>query len=335
MSDSGPALTLVLARPRGFCAGVVRAIQIVEAALQQHGPPVYVRHEIVHNKRVVTDLEARGACFVEDLSEVPPGGRVVFSAHGVPKSVPVAAQEGDLLAFDATCPLVAKVHREVERQVTFKRHVLLIGHRGHPETIGTMGQTPAGTISLIETIEDIHHYAAQHPEEDGSGLAYATQTTLSVSDTARMIEEMKRYFPKIAGPKQEDICYATTNRQQAVRDLAPTCEAMIIVGAPNSSNSRRLVEVALEVGCPDAFLIESADDIIWDALAGVSCVGLSAGASAPEALVQEVIAAFESRFQLIVKEQPGPEETTVFKLPRELAGESPSVDLQAGIQANG
>jgi 4-hydroxy-3-methylbut-2-enyl diphosphate reductase len=306
-------MQLTLAQPRGFCAGVDRAVQIVERALQKYGAPVYVRHEIVHNRRVVERLADMGAVFVEEVSQVPDDRPVVFSAHGVPKSVPQQADARGLNWLDATCPLVSKVHIETERHYEQKRHILLIGHAGHPEVIGTMGQVPDGAISLIETEAD----ARQVTPPQGP-LAYATQTTLSVADTADIISILTQRFPDIAAPHNEDICYATTNRQQAVQDLAQTVDMVLVIGAPNSSNSQRLVEVARNSGCQDARLIGEAVDIAWDEVSQYHHVGLTAGASAPEDIIQEVIAAFEQRFDLSVKILDGVEENVHFKLPRGL-----------------
>jgi 4-hydroxy-3-methylbut-2-en-1-yl diphosphate reductase len=306
-------MQLTLAQPRGFCAGVDRAVQIVERALQKYGAPVYVRHEIVHNRRVVERLADMGAVFVEEVSQVPDDRPVVFSAHGVPKSVPQQADARGLNWLDATCPLVSKVHIETERHYEQKRHILLIGHAGHPEVIGTMGQVPDGAISLIETEAD----ARQVTPPQGP-LAYATQTTLSVADTADIISILMQRFPDIAAPHKEDICYATTNRQQAVQDLAQSVDMVLVIGAPNSSNSRRLVEVARNSGCQDARLIGEAVDIAWDEVSQYHHVGLTAGASAPEDIIQEVIAAFEQRFDLSVKILDGVEENVHFKLPRGL-----------------
>lgn len=308
-----PAMQLTLAQPRGFCAGVDRAVQIVERALQKYGAPVYVRHEIVHNRRVVERLADMGAVFVEEVSQVPDDRPVVFSAHGVPKSVPQQADARGLNWLDATCPLVSKVHIETERHYEQKRHILLIGHAGHPEVIGTMGQVPNGAISLIETEAD----ARQVTPPQGP-LAYATQTTLSVADTADIISILTQRFPDIAAPHKEDICYATTNRQQAVQDLAQSVDMVLVIGAPNSSNSQRLVEVARNSGCQDARLIGEAVDIAWDEVSQYHHVGLTAGASAPEDIIQEVIAAFEQRFDLSVKILDGVEENVHFKLPRGL-----------------
>ncbi|MGF1624065.1 MAG: 4-hydroxy-3-methylbut-2-enyl diphosphate reductase [Alphaproteobacteria bacterium] len=309
-----PPLTVLLAAPRGFCAGVDRAIQIVELALRKYGPPVYVRHEIVHNRYVVADLESKGAIFVEELDQVPADTPVVFSAHGVPKHVPAEAERRAMLYLDATCPLVSKVHREAERQHAEGRHVLLIGHAGHPEVIGTMGQLPPGAVTLIETCRDV---AAFEPG-DADRLAFVTQTTLSVDDTAAVVDALRARFPSIVGPKREDICYATTNRQQAVKAIAASCDAIAVVGAPNSSNSRRLVEVAERAGCPRAFLLQRGSDLDLDALAGVRRLGITAGASAPEVLVEEVIAACRTRFEVTVEEVRLTDEDVVFKLPKAL-----------------
>ena len=309
-----PPLTILLAAPRGFCAGVDRAIQIVALALEKYGPPVYVRHEIVHNRYVVADLEAKGAVFVEELDQVPDDAPVVFSAHGVPKIVPAEAERRKMLYLDATCPLVSKVHREAERQHAEGRHVLLIGHSGHPEVIGTMGQLPPGAVTLIETVADVEQLSPDEPAQ----LAFVTQTTLSVDDTAAVVDALRRRFPAIVGPKKEDICYATTNRQQAVKAIAPRCDAIAVVGAPNSSNSRRLVEVAERAGCSLAFLLQRGADLDLDALENVRTLGVSAGASAPEILVDEVIAACRERFMVTVEEVSLTEENVTFKLPRVL-----------------
>ncbi len=307
-------LTIVLASPRGFCAGVERAIEIVEKALQKYGPPVFVRHEIVHNRHVVRSLEAKGAVFVEELIETPDGVPIIFSAHGVPKDVPAEARARHLFYLDATCPLVSKVHREAERHHREGRQLILIGHAGHPEVIGTMGQLPAGTITLIQTAEDAATIEVNDPER----VAYITQTTLSIDDTCEMIDILRRRFPKIYGPKQEDICYATTNRQEAVKAIAVECEAILVVGAPNSSNSARLVEVALKAGCRQAMLVQCSDDIEWANLEDVDRLGLTAGASAPEILVEEVIDACRERFDVTIKEVTVKTEDVQFKLPREL-----------------
>jgi 4-hydroxy-3-methylbut-2-enyl diphosphate reductase len=309
-----PPLTLLLAAPRGFCAGVERAVQIVERALERYGRPVYVRHEIVHNRFVVESLEAKGAIFVDELDEVPAGAPVVFSAHGVPKSVPVDASKRKLVSLDATCPLVSKVHREAERHFSAGRHIVLIGHAGHPEVIGTMGQLPPGAVTLVQSADD----AEELELPEARSLAYITQTTLAVDEAAEIVAVLQRRFPQIYGPRREDICYATTNRQQAVKAIAPDCDAMLIVGAPNSSNSMRLVEVAKMSGCGKAWLVRRAADIEWAWLDGVRRLGLTAGASAPEVLVQEVIAACRERFAVTVEELAVTEESVHFKLPRAL-----------------
>ena len=310
-----PRLRVLLCAPRGFCAGVVRAIDAVEQALRKYGPPVYVRHEIVHNKYVVESLRRKGAIFVEELAQVPDGDRpVIFSAHGVPKSVPDEAASRKLFAIDATCPLVTKVHREAMVHAKRGREILLIGHAGHPETIGTMGQLPAGSVSLIETAEDARKIAPKNQES----LAYVTQTTLSVDDTAEMVAILKERFPAITGPHKEDICYATTNRQEAVKNVAPQVEAMIVVGAPNSSNSQRLREVAERSGCKATALVQRADDIDWNVFGNVSSLGITAGASAPEVLVEEIIDAFAKRYSVEVETYAGPQEDVFFPLPREL-----------------
>jgi 4-hydroxy-3-methylbut-2-enyl diphosphate reductase len=313
MSASKKPLTLLIAAPRGFCAGVDRAINIVELALERFGAPVFVRHEIVHNKFVVDSLKAKGAVFVKELDEVPDGVPVVFSAHGVPKSVPAKAQERGLSYLDATCPLVSKVHRQAERHIEHGRHILFIGHAGHPEVIGTFGQVPDGKMTLIETAEDAERVAP----EDPVNLAFLTQTTLSVDDTASIISVLKRRFPEITGPKSEDICYATSNRQTAVKEIAARCDAMLVIGAPNSSNSVRLVEVAEREGTPAQLVGRAADiDLAW--LRDVRTLGLTAGASAPEVLVREVVDFLGEHFD--VREEPieGVEERMVFKLPRSL-----------------
>ena len=308
-------LTIYLAAPRGFCAGVDRAIQIVELALAKYGAPVYVRHEIVHNRYVVETLKAKGAVFVEELDEIPDTeAPVIFSAHGVPKSVPAAASRRNLFWLDATCPLVSKVHLEAERHHAQGREVLLIGHAGHPEVLGTMGQLPEGSVHLIETIAD----AESFEPKDAARLAYTTQTTLSVDDTRAIVEALQARFPLIAGPRKDDICYATTNRQEAVKRIAPNCQAMIVVGSPNSSNSLRLVEVAKRAGCPYAVLLQSARDIDWGKFKGVSRLGLTAGASAPEVLVDEIVEAFSARFATKVEPVVTAAEDIAFKLPREL-----------------
>jgi 4-hydroxy-3-methylbut-2-enyl diphosphate reductase len=315
-----PPLMVRLAGPRGFCAGVDRAIKIVEEAIRRFGPPVYVRHEIVHNRFVVESLEAKGAVFVEELDEVPasdhrPNVPVVFSAHGVPKSVPAEAEARGLYQLDATCPLVTKVHREAEKHFAQRRHLILIGHAGHPEVIGTMGQLPAGAVTLVEDVADV----ATLSVPDGAALAYITQTTLSVDDTAEVIAALRARFPAIEGPRREDICYATTNRQAAVKAIAPGADMVIVIGAPNSSNSLRLVEVAARSGCPRALMVQRARDLDLGALAGVSVLGLTAGASAPETLVEELLAHLRTRFSVTVEEVRVAEEDVVFRLPSALA----------------
>ena len=307
-----PPLTLYLAAPRGFCAGVDRAIKIVELALQKWGTPVYVRHEIVHNKYVVDALRAKGAVFVEELDECPADRPVVFSAHGVPKSVPQAAAARQMIAVDATCPLVTKVHNEAQRHYEAGLQMVMIGHAGHPETIGTMGQLPDGEVLLVETAEDVATLAVR----DAGKLAYITQTTLSVDDTAGIVAALQARFPAIIGPHKEDICYATTNRQAAVKAIAGKIDALLVIGAPNSSNSRRLVEVGATAGCAYAQLIQRATDIDWRALQGISALGLTAGASAPEVLVNEVIDAFRARFDVTVELVETAVEAIEFKVPR-------------------
>ncbi|MFM6950895.1 MAG: 4-hydroxy-3-methylbut-2-enyl diphosphate reductase [Novosphingobium sp.] len=309
-----PALRLLLAAPRGFCAGVDRAIEIVERALTRYGAPVYVRHEIVHNRFVVDGLRAKGAVFVEELDEVPDGAPVVFSAHGVPKAVPAAATERGLDWLDATCPLVSKVHRQAERQIEAGRHIVFIGHKGHPEVIGTFGQVPEGTITLVETLDDVAalDFASDAP------LSFLTQTTLSVDDTAEIVAALRERFPQIAGPKAEDICYATSNRQAAVKAIAEECQLVLVIGAPNSSNSLRLVEVAQRCGA-DGRLIQRGSEIDEAWFAGVTTMGLTAGASAPETLVQEVIDRIGEFRSVVVEQVVTAEEKIVFKLPRQLA----------------
>ena len=307
-------LTILLASPRGFCAGVDRAIQIVERALERYGRPVYVRHEIVHNRFVVENLEAQGAIFVDELDEVPDDRPVVFSAHGVPKSVPAEAARRNLLYVDATCPLVSKVHREAERHAQSGRTVVLIGHAGHPEVIGTMGQLPPGKVVLVEDAAQAETLVVADPEN----LAYATQTTLSVDDTTEIVAALRRRFPAIQGPKMEDICYATTNRQAAVKAIAQRCDAMVVIGAPNSSNSMRLVEVAANYGCGRSRLVQRAADMDWEWLGDAHRLGITAGASAPELLVDELIEACRARYDVTVEEVRTTEENVVFKLPRAL-----------------
>ena len=316
-SIARPKLEILLAAPRGFCAGVDRAIQIVELALERHGAPVYVRHEIVHNKFVVDSLRDKGAVFVKELDEVPQGGHVVFSAHGVPKSVPEDARNRQLDYLDATCPLVSKVHRQAERQVEAGRHILFIGHEGHPEVIGTFGQVPAGAMTLIETVEDAESAAVV----DSDNLAFLTQTTLSVDDTAEIVAILQRRFPSIVGPKGEDICYATSNRQASVKAIAGRCDLVLVIGAPNSSNSLRLVEVAERAGTPSR-LVQRAEDIDFAWLKGVKTLGITAGASAPEVLVRQFIARLSEAYDVSEEQVTTAEESITFKLPRALTLEA-------------
>ena len=314
-SAGKPPLTILLAAPRGFCAGVDRAIQIVELALQRFGAPVYVRHEIVHNRTVVEELRAKGAVFVEELDEIPDTeAPVVFSAHGVAKSVPEAAARRNLFHLDATCPLVSKVHVQVEQQYGRGLETLLIGHAGHPEVVGTMGQLSAGAMTLIETAADAEGFEPRDPER----LAYVTQTTLSVDDTREIIAILQRRFPTIAAPRKNDICYATSNRQESVKAIAPRADALLVVGAPNSSNSVRLVEVAQRAGCANAMLVQTVRDIPWDRLTNLRSLGLTAGASAPEHLIQEIIAAFRDFYDVSVETITMATENVTFKLPRAL-----------------
>ncbi len=313
--ETRPQLDITLCAPRGFCAGVDRAIQIVELALEKYGAPVYVRHAIVHNKYVVDGLRAKGAVFVEELDEIPDtDAPVVFSAHGVPKSVPARAQARNMFFLDATCPLVSKVHVEAQRHYNEGHHIVLIGHKGHPEVVGTMGQLPPGAISLVETVADAEAFTPPSPDH----LAFVTQTTLSVDDTSEIVAVLRRRFPAIGGPHKEDICYATTNRQEAVKRVAPHVDAMIVVGSRNSSNSLRLVEVAERAGCARAMLVDRAAEIEWSRLEGIRTLGISAGASAPEALVDEVVDAFAQRFAITVTASGAQRESIVFNLPREL-----------------
>jgi len=309
-----PPLTLYLAAPRGFCAGVDRAIKIVEMAIEKWGAPVYVRHEIVHNKFVVDGLRERGAIFVEELSECPDDRPVIFSAHGVPKAVPAKAEARNMVYVDATCPLVSKVHIEAQRHADAGLQMIMIGHAGHPETIGTMGQLPPGEVLLVETPADVENVEVRDP----SKLAYVTQTTLSVDDTAEIVAALNKRFPQIIGPHKEDICYATTNRQEAVKAMAPKCDAMLVVGAPNSSNSRRLVEVGSRAGCDYAQLVQRATDIDWRSLEGIKSIGITAGASAPEQLINEVIDAFKDRYDVTTERVETAVENVEFKVPRVL-----------------
>ncbi|MBM2321518.1 MULTISPECIES: 4-hydroxy-3-methylbut-2-enyl diphosphate reductase [Marivita] len=309
-----PPLTLYLAAPRGFCAGVDRAIKIVEMALEKWGAPVYVRHEIVHNKYVVDGLRDKGAVFVEELEDCPDDRPVIFSAHGVPKAVPAEAAKREMIYVDATCPLVSKVHIEAARHHENGLQMIMIGHEGHPETVGTMGQLPEGEVLLVETVEDVATVQVRDPER----LAFVTQTTLSVDDTIDIVAALHARFPKIVGPHKEDICYATTNRQEAVKAMAPKCDAMLVVGAPNSSNSKRLVEVGSKAGCAYSQLVQRAPDIDWRALEGIASVGITAGASAPEELITEVIDAFRDRYNVTVEMVETAVENVEFKVPRVL-----------------
>ena len=307
-------LKIYLADPRGFCAGVVRAIEIVETAITKWGAPVYVRHEIVHNKHVVDSLREKGAVFVEELDECPEDRPVVFSAHGVPKAVPAEAERRNMLYVDATCPLVSKVHIEAERHSANGLQIVMIGHAGHPETVGTMGQLPDGEVLLVETPEDVATLQPRDPEK----LAFITQTTLSVDDTAAVVRELQSHYPDIIGPHKEDICYATTNRQAAVKQMAGEIDALLVVGAPNSSNSQRLVEVGKAAGCNYAMLVQTAADIDWRAIEGVRSVGISAGASAPEVLIDGVVNAFRERYDVEIERIVAAEENVSFKMPRVL-----------------
>jgi 4-hydroxy-3-methylbut-2-enyl diphosphate reductase len=315
MTADKPALKVLMASPRGFCAGVDRAIQIVERAIEKYGAPVYIRHEIVHNRHVVDRLRDLGAVFVEELDECPPDRPVVFSAHGVPKSVPADAKARKMLYLDATCPLVSKVHVEAERHHEAGREIVLIGHAGHPEVLGTMGQLPEGAVTLVETLADAETFVPRDPSQ----VAFVTQTTLSVDDTADIVAVLQRRFPTMTAPHKEDICYATTNRQEAVKELAAGSELVLVVGSANSSNSVRLVEVAERAGASVAYLIDDASGIDWAWFEGVKTVGLTAGASAPEALVEGVLDAMRERYDITVSEGEAARETVTFKLPRVLA----------------
>ncbi|WP_339633815.1 4-hydroxy-3-methylbut-2-enyl diphosphate reductase [uncultured Sneathiella sp.] len=310
--------TLLLAAPRGFCAGVDRAIQIVERALEKYGAPVYVRHEIVHNRFVVENLEKKGAVFVDELKDIPKDVPVIFSAHGVAKSVPTEAENRKMFYIDATCPLVSKVHREAERHERDNNEIILIGHRGHPEVIGTMGQLAEGQITLVETAEEARAFT---PNQPGKGLAYLTQTTLSVDETREIVGILKERFPAIESPRKEDICYATTNRQAAVKILAERCEGLLVIGAPNSSNSMRLVEVAERSGCAEVAMVQRASDIPWERFKNIGTIGITAGASAPETLVEEVVDAFSRRYDVSVEEIVTNQEQVVFKMPKILERE--------------
>ena len=312
-----PPIRILLCSPRGFCAGVVRAIETVEQALARYGAPVYVRHEIVHNRYVVESLKRKGAVFVEELDEIPDSrAPVIFSAHGVPKSIPAEAQRRNLFAVDATCPLVTKVHREAQIHHKRGREIVLIGHAGHPEVVGTIGQLPAGAITLVQSVGDALSFVPRDPDN----LAYATQTTLSVDDTAEIVEVLRTRFPHIHGPHKEDICYATTNRQEVVKKVAPMVEAMLVVGSPNSSNTQRLREVAHRAGCPRAALVERAKEIDWSVFGAIQSLGVTAGASAPENLVEEVIGAFAERYAVSVETITTADEDMFFPLPRTLRG---------------
>ena len=309
---SNPQLTVYMAAPRGFCAGVDRAIQIVEMALEKWGKPVYVRHEIVHNKYVVDELKSKGAIFIKEVNEAPVDRPIIFSAHGVPKSVPLEAQRREMIYVDATCPLVSKVHIEADRHFENGLQIVMIGHAGHPETIGTMGQLPDGGVLLVENTEDVKNLTVRDP----SKLAYVTQTTLSIDDTAEVVEALKVRFPAIVGPHKEDICYATSNRQAAVKEIAPDVDALLVIGAPNSSNSQRLVEVAKKAGCKNSQLVQRATEINWDKLMDIKSIGITAGASAPEILINEVIEALKERFEVKTNFVETATESVNFKVPR-------------------
>ena len=309
---SNPQLTVYMAAPRGFCAGVDRAIQIVEMALAKWGQPVYVRHEIVHNKYVVDELKSKGAIFIKEVNEAPVDRPIIFSAHGVPKSVPLEAQRREMIYVDATCPLVSKVHIEADRHFENGLQIVMIGHAGHPETIGTMGQLPDGGVLLVENTEDVKNLTVRDPNK----LAYVTQTTLSIDDTAEVVEALKSRFPAIVGPHKEDICYATSNRQAAVKEIAPDVDALLVIGAPNSSNSQRLVEVAKKAGCKNSQLVQRATEINWDKLRDIKSMGITAGASAPEILIKEVIEALKERFEVKTNFVETATENVNFKVPR-------------------
>ena len=309
---SNPQLTVYMAAPRGFCAGVDRAIQIVEMALEKWGKPVYVRHEIVHNKYVVDELKSKGAIFIKEVNEAPVDRPIIFSAHGVPKSVPLEAKRREMIYVDATCPLVSKVHIEADRHFENGHQIVMIGHAGHPETIGTMGQLPEGGVLLVENTEDVKNLTVRDPIK----LAYVTQTTLSIDDTAEVVEALKVRFPAIVGPHKEDICYATSNRQAAVKEIAPDVDALLVIGAPNSSNSQRLVEVAKKAGCKNSQLVQRATEINWDKLTDIKSIGITAGASAPEILINEVIEALKERFEVKTNIVETATENVNFKVPR-------------------
>ena len=309
---SNPQLTVYMAAPRGFCAGVDRAIKIVEMALEKWGKPVYVRHEIVHNKYVVDELKLKGAIFIKEVEEAPNDRPIIFSAHGVPKSVPLEAQTRDMIYVDATCPLVSKVHIEADRHFENGLQIIMIGHAGHPETIGTMGQLPEGGVLLVESTEDVKNLIVRNPNK----LAYVTQTTLSIDDTAEVVEALKVRFPAIVGPHREDICYATSNRQAAVKEIAPDVDALLVIGAPNSSNSQRLVEVAKKAGCNNSQMVQRAAEINWSSLIDIKSIGITAGASAPEILVKEVVDALKERFEVKTHFVETATENVNFKVPR-------------------
>ena len=309
---SNPQLTVYMAAPRGFCAGVDRAIKIVEMALEKWGKPVYVRHEIVHNKYVVDELKLKGAIFIKEVEEAPNDRPIIFSAHGVPKSVPLEAQTRDMIYVDATCPLVSKVHIEADRHFENGLQIIMIGHAGHPETIGTMGQLPEGGVLLVENTEDVKNLIVRNPNK----LAYVTQTTLSIDDTTEVVEALKVRFPAIVGPHKEDICYATSNRQAAVKEIAPDVDALLVIGAPNSSNSQRLVEVAKKAGCNNSQMVQRAAEINWSSLIDIKSIGITAGASAPEILVKEVVDALKERFEVKTHFVETATENVNFKVPR-------------------
>lgn len=315
MLDPKRPITVLLCAPRGFCAGVDRAIQIVEKSLESYGPPVYVRHEIVHNKFVVETLRSKGAVFIEELDEIPENHHdrpVIFSAHGVPKSVPADAKSRNMFYIDATCPLVTKVHNEAARHHRMGLDIILIGHAGHPEVIGTMGQLPAGSVFLVETVEDVRNLSVPNP----NALAFCSQTTLSVDDTSDVVAALKNKYPNIIGPAKEDICYATTNRQEAVKAIAPKSDIVFVIGSPNSSNSNRLVEVAKSYGCPNAHLVQDDRNIPWGSIGDAATIGLTAGASAPDILIENVIAALRDKFDITVEEVVLTKENVTFNIPR-------------------
>lgn len=331
MIKTDSPLKIILCAPRGFCAGVDRAIQIVEKSLEKYGAPVYVRHEIVHNKFVVETLRSKGAVFIEELNEIPENHYdrpVIFSAHGVPKSVPADAQKRNMFYIDATCPLVTKVHYEAARHHKMGLDIILIGHTGHPEVVGTMGQLPEDSVFLVETVEDVERLNVSDPTK----LAYCSQTTLSVDDTSAIVEALRQKFPAIIGPSREDICYATTNRQEAVKAIAPNSDALFVIGSPNSSNSNRLVEVAKSYGCPKAFLVQDESDIPWDRIADIRTLGLTAGASAPDILIDNVITALGENFEVKVEEVVLTKENVTFNIPRLLREAEEQVEKHNDIR---